>query len=68
LLAAAASESSSGVLGEGELHNNAQRLFDQLGVNSVDDPGLSADHNLLAYFEGFFPVETACRDDNIRTA
>ncbi len=26
-----ASESSSGVLVEGELHNNAQRLFDQWG-------------------------------------
>ena len=53
---------------EGELHNNVQRLFDQLGVNSVDDPGVSADHNFLAHFEGFFPVEAACRNDNIRTA
>jgi hypothetical protein len=53
---------------ESELHNNAQRLFDQLGVNSVDDPGVPADHNLLAHFEGFFPVEAACRNDNIRTA
>jgi hypothetical protein len=58
---------SSRVLLGRELHNNTQRLFHQLGINGLDDPGVSADHNLLAHFEGFFPVEAACRHDNIRT-